>query len=1007
MVPMGFKHIKRNVALGLCLTTTALVGSLGICTSQSWAATIRAYDKDDHSRIVIDADTIGSYKIEDLGNNTYRIQLDGDSLTNAQTLTSISRAQSVDIDDNGLTLTTAPNGSLRHFKVGQRLIIDVFGDVSKNTSGNVNVSVKTTPAPSPATASNPTSTPAQKTKPAVKTSNTSSETASKVTPKNIEVSTSQASAAKVSVPTVNLRTAAPIKPTTNITQDHLIQMTATETVSVGIFKRLDQLWFVVDKPDFLIPPQIKGPNAQQFGSFKRVSLPQATAFSLSLPNNKQPFTIYAEGGGLIWRVILSTDEDKRPDSQFLEPIGNQLVWKDDDVGRMITFQDPEFNDDIHVITSRDVGTPLTSSVDYIDLYALPSYAGLGFVGKADDIDVAIKESRAVISRPSGLNISDITDMTFLQNMSQNNDESNKELEPYKDMTRIFRFDEWRLGGVSELPENERLLLASASGKDAQDRAGDLMKLAYLELSNGRAAEAIGFLELVADYYPEIQESPQYIATHGAAHAIGGQYDLAFNDFNDPSLTPYDEISLWKAYTLAGLEDWNQAGDNLPPDVGLVSLYPSPLQEKISLRLAEIALRQARVRDADNLLELVRRQSDILSPSDIATLQYLTGELQRQQGEYDEAVATWTSLSETQDDLYRAKAGLALTRLMYDNNELDAADAIDNLERLRYAWRGDDLETQINYRLGLAYIENKDYIQGLNIMRKAVSRSPDPELAKDIAAKMTEIFNDVFTTDEINNLDPIETITLFEEFSELAPSGQDGNALINNLTERLIDIDLLGRASSLLTNQVDNKLSGAEGARGAIRLASIQLEDNKDDLALQSLDKAANFLIETPDIAPRTKAALTQDIGLLRAHAFAEKGLTDQALVTLSRLTQNKTTLKMRADVAWRAGRWQSASEALEEMINSETINLNAPLSDEHATMILNWGVTLNLSDNRYILNSLRDRFGDAMAQTDKGDEFDVITRPEKNVFLADRKTIENIVSEVDIFKDFLDSYQGG
>ena len=172
MVPMGFKHIKRNVALGLCLTTTALVGSLGICASQSWAATIRAYDKDDHSRIVIDADTIGSYKIEDLGNNTYRIQLDGDSLTNAQTLTGISRAQSVDIDDNGLTLTTAPNGSLRHFKVGQRLIIDVFGDVSKNTSGNVNLSIKTMPSPAPAIA--PTPTPAQKTKPAVKTSNTSS-----------------------------------------------------------------------------------------------------------------------------------------------------------------------------------------------------------------------------------------------------------------------------------------------------------------------------------------------------------------------------------------------------------------------------------------------------------------------------------------------------------------------------------------------------------------------------------------------------------------------------------------------------------------------------------------------------------------------------------------------------------------------------------------------------------------------------------------------------------------
>jgi hypothetical protein len=46
-----------------------------------------------------------------------------------------------------------------------------------------------------------------------------------------------------------------------------------------------------------------------------------------------------------------------------------------------------------------------------------------------------------------------------------------------------------------------------------------------------------------------------------------------------------------------------------------------------------------------------------------------------------------------------------------------------------------------------------------------------------------------------------------------------------------------------------------------------------------------------------------------------------------------------------------------------------------------------------------------MTQTDKAKQFEVVTRPRQNILLADRRTIDSIVSEIDLFKGFLDTFK--
>ena len=97
---------------------------------------------------------------------------------------------------------------------------------------------------------------------------------------------------------------------------------------------------------------------------------------------------------------------------------------------------------------------------------------------------------------------------------------------------------------------------------------------------------------------------------------------------------------------------------------------------------------------------------------------MKGEAYRQDNKKEKTEEIWKKLTQDKDDLFRTKAGLALTILLVNDNKIDNKQAIDRLERLRYAWRGDALEANVNYWLGISYFKEKKFIKGLSIMRDA-------------------------------------------------------------------------------------------------------------------------------------------------------------------------------------------------------------------------------------------------------------------------------------------------
>ena len=654
---------------------------------------------------------------------------------------------------------------------------------------------------------------------------------------------------------------------------------------------------------------------------------------------------------------------------------------------------------IFVLTGTAAAQYAGPAMEYVDFRTLESAAGIAIVPKVDDLEVKVTAKGVEISRPGGLALTSETAVAAAFAAAQRK----REKEGQPDTKRVFDFQNWQMGGVDALVQNNSIIMAGLNGLEDTAKVEGVMTLAKMYLANAQGSEALGFLAYVADELPALAENPQFIALHAAAEALDWKSEEAFAGFSAESLDEFEEIGYWKAFVLADLGDWVQAADFLPASMETFYEYPENIFNRMAPVLAEVALRDGNVKQADKILKVIEENKQSLFMSQASALDYLKGESARQRGKADETKKLWEPLTVGKDDLYRAKAGLALTRLQVEKKELTPEKSVDNLERLRYAWRGDELEAQIGYWLGRTYFDIGQYSKGLTIMRESAVLAEGGDLGARINAEMTEEFANLFIGPKLEEVSPLDAAALYEEFAPLLPAGPQSDKVVQRLAERLVQGDLLARAGDLLVKQIENRLTGIEAYEVTTRLAAIYLLDGQAKKALKAVDTAEQKL----KALPPEQQTLTRlrEVALLRARAISREGRPDQALALLKDLEKTPDTNRLRADIAWNAAYWDDAAEALEDVIIDQNISLTRPLDPEDTTLVLHRAVALNLASDRIALANMREKYSDPMAQTDKARIFEVITRPRQSATLADRETLMGIVSEVDLFADFLKSYK--
>ena len=785
---------------------------------------------------------------------------------------------------------------------------------------------------------------------------------------------------------------------------HVITVTSTNSVGMAVFESFGDLWLFTDISNHHLRPKINSTRPEMFEEFEEITPSLGMAYRTRFPEG---FKMHGDGGELMWRLILSDKAMHRKAVQPVREVGaglersGKMTWPFKTARQLIELDDPMTGQVLKVVTVEDAKDFAGAKKSYVDFEVLHSPIGLVIRPKVDDLKIQITDAGVVVSRSGGLAMLPEKKMSLMRPSSLDAIEKHRKKMQETRGPRIFNFAEWQMGPASLINRNKNIILANMSQNTEAGKVEDMVTLAKMYIAHGRSAEAIGFLTFAHQEMPALERNAEFIALRGVANAFDRKSEVALGDLLDKRLEPYEEIRYWKAFVLADLGDWQQAAEILPDHFGFLYDYPDLITHRLALSLAEIALRAGKVEQAEELLVLVEHDEKKLAKPLLAALKYLQGEALRQRGKVQDTIDIWQALTKGQDDLFRAKSGLALTRLLEQNKQVDHEGVIDRLERLRYAWRGDELEAQINYWLARAYLEQKDYVKSLMILRDAASIASDTPLGRRITAEMSDVFSALFLGEELKNLSPLDAVALFEQFSELTPSGEDGNKLVQQLAEHLVRADLLGRASRLLKHQVDHRVKGEEKVRVAVRLAGIFLLDKQPEKALDVLKKASDtqkIVLDGP-----VKKARDREIILLKANAFSQANRPDQALALLRTLDIGSDVSRLKADIAWRAGYWQDAAEALLDVLADEQIN--AALSDLQRDLIMNTCISLSLANDRIGLANLRQKFSPLMAQTNKAHLFEVITRPRQNGRLADRDTLMSVVSEVDLFKDFLESYR--
>lgn len=786
----------------------------------------------------------------------------------------------------------------------------------------------------------------------------------------------------------------------------LITVSSTQNFGMAAFELAGRLWIVNDKNDILVKPQASGPMADQYRNFEEHRGDKGIAYVTQAPDREK---ILAQGGGVLWRLAIGNEveipEDAaaapvRADVDREEVRSGKLMWPLKTAKSVLRFNDPLTGQPVIAVTVEDAENFAGAPREFVDFEILHSPVGLAIAPKVSDLKVQIVRGGVEISKPDGLSM---VDETLLASMVAPKTLENGERDDTPSGPRIFDFKGWQLGGAQNTNENKRIILGGLPIQSETARTEDIITLAKMYVANAMGPEALGALDYALQDRPALTESPEFSALYGVASALAYHNEEAYANLSKDVLKPFDEINFWRAYILADVGDWQQAAEVLPRHLDILNDYTLLLQNRLVPDLAEIALRAGDLNRADVLLGIANANKDTMLPPQLATLEYLKGEAARQRNELEKTIEVWEPLTTGTDDLYRAKAGLALTRLKVDSGEMTPKEAIDELERLRYAWRGDQLEVQINYWLGKTYFENKEYLKGLKIMRDAVGYDTGTALGQRVAAEMADMFADLFLSDKIDSVNPMSAVSIYDEFKELVPLDERGNRIIEHLAENLATADLLGRAGDLLKYQLDHRLEGADVYRIGLRVAAIRLLDNQPDKAIEALNIAAAQLEKLPEEMRIDKRY--KNITMLRARALSRKGRPDQALALLNDLDRDQDMNRLRADIAWTAGYWDDAAEALGDVITDQNISLTRPLEDENTALLLQRGIALNLAGDRIALANMREKYSDLMAQTTKAKTFEVITRPRQSGALADRETLLSVVSEVDLFKEFLDSYK--
>ena len=729
--------------------------------------------------------------------------------------------------------------------------------------------------------------------------------------------------------------------------------------------------------------------AKRLGKAKASRMPGSSIFRMSVPTGIFP-RVTKEG--LTWVVTLdeqiTTPVAGIPIEPYFAPAGGaRLHLAVNDAGAAVAIPDPAAGDRVWVIPVTKSGKGIGVGRSFAEVELLATAQGIAGRALSDAVKFQTQRQGVEITAPGGLRLSGTNVPGALAPAARGKQTRGA----IAGQSWLFEFEKlYQIDGDAFAAMKHKFLEAAYKAQPTEQGRARL-RLAQLHFANSRYADVIGILRVIEADEPTFVNDPVFRALRGASYFSLADLKRARRDLFHNSLDPYNEISLWRGAVDAVDGKWVKALRHFSRSDYIIRSYPRRLRIDLGLLAAETAWQGGDVVLTKYHLATV----DALKPgrSFAPRLQFLRGHLLAKTLYPEDAVEYWNRAMEGADPKIRVRAALAKTEILLKHGKIDLKKAAEELEKLRYVWRGDRLEFEVLTRLGRAYLDTGDFKNGLLTLRDAARYYPKFPETDGVVKRMRKAFVKLYVGGRADKLPPLVSLALYDEFRELTPPGKVGNDLIAKLARRLVGVDLLDRSAILLKHLVDERLTGTERLEAANQLGLVYLLDRKPDQALATLSG------ELPaDIAPK----VTLSRRLLRARALGELARYKEAL-TLLKSDKSRDAELLRAEIYWRLKTWGEAAKAYGSLVDIDG-SKQIGFSDTRQRYVLNLVISLALSEDARGLDSVRKRFAARMAKTRYRDAFNLVSGHSGPV-PSSYWLITQKVAEVDLFRTFMKSYR--
>ncbi|MEJ6790155.1 hypothetical protein BrevBR_11435 [Brevundimonas sp. BR2-1] len=705
-------------------------------------------------------------------------------------------------------------------------------------------------------------------------------------------------------------------------------------VGAAVFRRGGAVWVVFDTP-----ARLDMSGARQLGPASDAhwtAAPDHVAVRIAAPEG---LAVSAVAQGTNWTVVIGGQPVavagvpvERDDTG--EPV---LVARMAGATKAIWLTDPLAGDRFAAVTALAPGKGFADRRRTVDMALLPTAQGLAVEAASEDLGILAETDRVTFSRPTGLILSPPSAA-----LDAAADEGGA---PKKAKFPGLILSEWADVGHAGFSARYRQLQdaaaqeAMAAGDDPRAPAEARFAFARFLVGSGLGYEAVGVLNSIVAKAPNMAGEPELRGLRGAARASIGRMDEAEGDFAASAVAGDPASAMWRGYIASTQGDWAAARQAFAAGAVAADSFPAIWRARFGAAHALAALETGDLPAARALLAYSFSQD--APAADQLTAHLVQAKLLELDGQSDRALAVYAAVSRAPLDAVSVPAKLGVVRLSLAKGRMKPGDAANELEALRWRWRGDATELAVIRQLGQLYLSQGLYREALTALKGAGPGLNRLEGAADIQADLGDAFRMLFLEGGADGLQPVQALGLFYDFRDLTPIGADGDEMVRRLARRLVDVDLLDQAAELLKYQVENRLEGVAKAQVATDLATVYLMDRQPEPALQAIWASRSTLLPGPLNAERRA---------LEARALTQLGRYDHALEILGD-DASPEAREVRAEIFWKQQKWVQAAALYEARLGQRFAD-PAPLTAEEEARLIRAGVGYSLGHDAAGLNRL-------------------------------------------------------